>query len=75
MLRCRPTRMLLKQDDIEEYKSKRAVWAAEKEAVDAKESCPMDRVGAAGRQISEPSNRVNEKRQAARDRIGISEKM
>ena len=67
MLRSRPTRILLKQDDITEYENRKSSWKAPQ---------PPDYRG--GEMLVDASIKAEGKdarKQAARERIGISEKL
>jgi hypothetical protein len=65
MLRIRPTRILLKQDDITEYENRKSSWKAPQ---------PQDKSGAL-MDASSKGDSKEARRQAARERIGISEKL
>ena len=68
MLRCRPTRLLLKQEDISEYEAKKRIWKSNEPRQSSDVSAPVCNNNV------DMDNKIN-KRQLVRDRVGFSEKL
>lgn len=71
MLRCRPTRIVLKQGDMQEYEFKRSDWVAEKSAIEGRHG----RISAGGekKEAADTIDLMNAARlQTRRDRLGVT---
>lgn len=67
MLRCRPTRIVLKQEDVQEYESNRAVWIAEKSSQDK----AIDKSRIHQHDTSDSNAGTDKRKQKMLDRLGM----
>jgi len=72
MLRCRPTRIVLKQEDMQEYEAKRNEWVAEKVASEGKPARSNTNAGDKTSAADLVDAVQRQTRQSRRDRLGVT---